>query len=355
MRNKTLIGAAALVATLGLSATAAAAQDVTYRYRSDFKTGGAMDKIMAFAGKMGGEDANARTQFVKGLRMRTDEGPGSSTIVDLEAKRMYLLQHDDKTYLSIPLDSLAAGMQAMAEAMQGAEPETDGQTAAEEPTLEFNVSLDRTGERETIAGYPAEQVFLTLEAEPTEAALAEMEEDDSPTRLVLLMETWQSTDVPGYETLQRFQEEMGSQMLGGGGEGLGGAVMGLFTGTPGTKQALERAGEEMKKLEGMPLRSATYVITVPLEREFERSVVLDPPEEKGGVDVKKAASSMLGGLFGKKQQEEEEPEEDPAPVQKTVLTMTDTLTEVDTSSLPADLFQVPADYTEIEGDPGDEG
>ncbi|MFW6331547.1 MAG: hypothetical protein ACOC3J_07470, partial [Gemmatimonadota bacterium] len=70
-------------------------------------------------------------------------------------------------------------------------------------------------------------------------------------RLVVLMETWLSQDVPGHAAMRAFQEELGAEVLRGG--DMGGAIMGLFTGTPGTKEALERAAEEMEKLEGMPV------------------------------------------------------------------------------------------------------
>jgi hypothetical protein len=347
MRRNLLIGAL----TAGVLAAAAhvplAAQDVTYTLRSEFKTGGAMDMLASLAGKMAGQEANLQRQYVKGRRMRTDEGKSSSTILDLEERRMYFLQHDQKNYVSMPLDSMAEAMRAMAEAMEGTEVRPAEAPGSGAPAMNFKVSVDRTGERTSIAGYSAEQVFITLEAEGVAAAAADPE--GAPVRMVLLMETWLSHDVPGYQTLRALQEELGSEMSMGGGGEMGGAVLGMLTGTPGTQEGLERAAAEMKKLDGMTVRSATYVVTVPADQPFQRALVLNPPAREG-IDVKQAAAKALGGLFGRKQQQQPEAAPEATLAQSTVLTLTQELVEVDTATLPASLFAVPAGYVEVRGD-----
>jgi hypothetical protein len=329
-------------------------QNVTYRFRSEMKTGGAMDKIMAFAGKIGGEEGQIRTEYLKGRQLRTDEGTQSSTIVRMDEKRMYFLHHDQRSYVSLPLDSLGAGVAAMAQGMREAEMEPKADGGEQGPSVTFRVEVDRTGENRDMAGYPAEQVFITLEgervAEGAEGTSAPGEKPAS--RLVLLMELWMSDQVPGYRELRALQEEYGSQIAPGeSGEAMGEALLEMFTKTPGTREALERAGEEMMKLEGMAVRSHTYIVTVPPGDVFRRDRVLNPPDEGGSrtEDVKKMAGNMLGGLFGggkKEEPPEEEPEEE-TPVQKTVLTLTEELVEVRTDPLPDDLFQVPGNYTEI--------
>jgi len=354
MRNRTsLVGALALRVMTALAVTPLQGQDVTYRFRSEMKTGGAIDKIMAFAGKICGDEGQTRTEYLKGRQLRTDEGTQTSTIVRVDEKRMYFLHHDQKSYVSLSLDSLGAGVAAMAQGIQEAEmnPEADG--GEEGPSVTFRVEVDRTGEKKDMAGYPAEQVFITLEgervAEDTPAA-----GEEPASRLVLLMELWMSDEVPGYRELQALQEEYGSQIAPGeSGEAMGEALLEMFTKTPGTREALERAGNEMMKLGGMAVRSDTYIVTVPPGEPFRRDRVLDPPDEGGSrtEDVKKMAGNMLGGLFGggKKEETPEEEAAEEAPVQKTVLTLTEELVEVRTDPLPEDLFRVPGEYTETRG------
>ena len=326
------------------------AQDVLFRTKSEFKTSGALGGLMSMSSRAGGDQV--RSEYVSGRRMRTDEGRASSTIIDLEQNRMYMLQHEEKTYFSMSLDSMVAGMAALGEAMGAAEPQPG---ADDGPRLEFRVDVDRTGERSEVAGHRAERVLLTLEAERVETApAARSSEDGPPSRLVLLMDLWLSDDVPGYATLQAFQQELAAdlQTAAPGAAGAAGMMLDMMTQTPGTQQALERAAQEMQKLSGMPVRTSTYIVTVPVGQKFQRDPVLNPESPSAGSAAKAAAQGVIGGLFGRKKPAEEEAAE---PAQSTVLTLVDTLIESDTSPLSPELFHVPADYREVEAaaDPGE--
>lgn len=331
------------------------AQDVQFRRQSEFKTSGALGTLMSMASRAQGGDAQIRTEYVSGRRMRTDEGKASSTIIDLEQNRMYMLQHEEKTYFSMSLDSMVAGMAAMGDAMAGAEIQPQA-SVEEAPSLEFKVEVDRTGERSEISGYRAERVLVTLEAERMESAPdPSADEDGPPTRLVLLMDLWLSGEVPGYGTLQAFQQELATNMQAAapGAAGAADMMLDMITQTPGTQQALEKAAEEMRKLPGMPVRTSTFIVTVPVAERFQRDPVLNPESPSAGSAARSAARSAIGGLFGRKKQAADE--ETGEPTQSTVLTLIDTLMEVDTGPLSPDLFRVPADYTEIEAAADPEG
>lgn len=342
----------ALVGLALLVGQPAIAQEATFRTRSEFKAGGTLGTLMSMAGGLQGEESQTRTEYVTTTRMRTDEPDGSSTIIDLEAQRMYLLQHEQETYVSIPMDSVAEAVTALAGAVSEEERER-GEAGAQAPTLEFSVDVERTGERESISGFPAERLLLTMEAEGTEGASMDPEED-TPTRVVLLMDVWLSQDVPGYETLQGFQQ----RLVGGlqeTGRAAGGALLDALTQVPGTQEALAKAAEERGKLQGMPVRSSTYVVSVPLGQPFERDAVLNPEDRGAGSAVKGAARSALGGLFGRRKQTDVEDERPEEPTQSTILTLVETLLEADTGSLDPSLFQVPANYTEVQAELSDVG
>ena len=64
-----------------------------------------------------------------------------------------------------------------------------------------------------------------------------------------------------------------------------------------------------------------------------------------------AMGRRLGGLFGRRNKEEEKPEAPAGPTAQSITMRTiSTIGEIETGSLPDDLFQPPPDYTERQPD-----
>lgn len=87
---------------LFVAASAAAAQDVQYSTITKVDLGGGMNAIM----RMAGASEVRETAYIKGKKLRSD-GEKQSTIFDLDNSRYIILNHSEKTYMSVPLADMA--------------------------------------------------------------------------------------------------------------------------------------------------------------------------------------------------------------------------------------------------------
>lgn len=349
-----VVGASLAVLTL-TAARPVAAQDVMYRTRTSVSFGGAMDRIVGLAARLGGGSADMDTeevQYIKGPRMRTDSD-GTSSIADLERGRFITLDHSARTYVEFSVDSMAAMMQAMAGNVEQAREERAEAAAAEPdepPQVEFtfDVAVDRTGERESILGYDAERSFVTVTVDARDAGAAPGEPGG---RFVVLMDIWSSRSVPGHDVLEGLSREQGEWVARAGAAELGEAFAAAMASEPGQRAAFERAAEEMGKVEGMHVRTTTYMVVGTTDHPFDRQVAIAPPErrEGGGVSVGDAARSALGGLLGRGRPAAPPPEPEPEPTQLTLFKSVQELVEVSTSPLSDALFEVPEGYRRVGG------
>jgi voltage-gated potassium channel Kch len=330
--------------------------DVKYESKTELKFPGKLGTFMGAMEKLGGAQTKyTEIVYVKGDKMRTDEDD-ESTIIDLEGKRIISLDHKKKTYTILSLEEMRQRMKQMMEEM--AEAQEEGQEEAamepaeeEAPTTEvnFDLSVDRTGEKKKINGYRAERVILTVTAEATNVAPEESEEQGVEGTLVTVTELWLSKEVKGYDEAEAFQKRMAEVM----GEAMfGGSTIDSWQSAlqsdPRMKAALEKAGDEMTKLEGVPVLSTTYMVIVPAGLEFQQSLVFEKKKKKkrgfGGLAgfAKKAMKSKLGAEEGEGEEKEAEPLK-----QSTILTITTALQKISTKKLSDSLFEIPSEYREI--------
>jgi hypothetical protein len=126
----------------------------------------------------------------------------------------------------------------------------------------------------------------------------------------------------------------------------------VFAQDPRMGQALEASAKEMRKLDGVPLRTTTYVVGVPLGLKFDRELVLAGAKAQAEAPAKKAG----GGIFGKlkqaaeqaaqQQKGQEQGEQKTEPKQGTLMTVIDETREISTGPVSADKFTIPAGYKE---------
>jgi hypothetical protein len=311
--------------------------------------GGALNAIVNIAARMGGGSTETvEKQYIKGRRMRTDAGESSSTILDLEGGRLLSLNHGERTYTDISLDSMLIMAQAMAQRMgqggaapaAGAEPSE----AAGDVDYSFDVSVDRTGERQQIAGYSAEQVLVTIELEARGVPEGEREEQGG--RMVLLNDLWVSEDVPGYDAVRDMQTEQGQRMAASAGGGMSGIAAAMGGQDPRQRAAMERAAEEMTKVEGMPVRTTMHMVLVPLDQPFDREAVLSGESREEASGGGGGVGGLVGGLLGRRRQQP--PPQEQAPTQAKLMTFIDELVEVSTAPIPDAMFRVPEGYRRVD-------
>lgn len=324
--------ASAALLALVASHAPLAAQGVTYVTVSKPEMSGAMGMM---ARMMPGMGETKVTTSMQGTFYRTDEGEATSTIIDMAAGRYTFLDHKEKTFYSMTVEEMVAQAQAAMAQLSA--------TQGDVQLPDFKV--ERTGKTQNIEGFNAEQLLMWMESAPGAAAGAQPQEEGSGT-MAFLTETWFAKDFPGYAELKKAQEAMGSGAAAG--------MANAMAADPAMAEWGKRMAEELKGLDGIAVRTVTYMVMVPPGATLDRDAVLasgDKPAESGGgaaASAAGAARQALGGLMGRRrQQQQEQPAPDAAPTQSVFMRVVQTVKDVKTDAIPGDRFQVPSGYKEV--------
>ncbi len=343
----------AVLLLLSISAPSRA-QEITYTTVTRAEMGGALGQMMKMV-----PDADRemrQTIYLKGVLMRTDEG-ASSTITDMEAGAFTILDHETRTYFTTTLDEMRARMEAMQAQMGEAMGEPVEQTGPEgEAPFDLRLSTERTGRTQRFDGYSAEQFLVTMEVVPSAPEAA------AGGATVIFTEHWLSTDFPGYQAYQEAQKRMADAFMEGrGGPSLGAMASQFMAGHPGLAEAFEKNFEEMGKMEGVPVKTVTHVVTVPHGASFDPEAVLaaagQPLATSGesltgqaaAAAAREAMGRISGGLLGRRRQQAEPEAEAPA-AQSITMRTTALIEELRTGAIADDLFRPPPGYTERKPD-----
>ena len=352
-----LTGAGALL----LAAFAHTAQDPGVQYttvnRIEFE--GALGTAMRVAARFGGGVPETKeTVSIQGSMMRTDE-EGTSTIIDLEGQRVVMLYHESRSFTELTFEEmrrLAEDMAARFTEEMGAAREAEREAGEEREAMRediewtFDVRVEPTSERQRINGIDTEQVFLTVKVEGR--GVGEEHEGMESFGFVLLSEMWMSDGLPEYEQIRKFEEEW-VQVVGEvhRDEEMAEALAQAFATDPRMKEALERAQVESGNLDGHPVRTTTYFVTVPDGVDFDRQLALGvgqgQPEETGRLGrfaraaAQRAAEQRVGVQRDRGQADPAEPR------QVTIMKMIQEIQEIGSKVLPTSLFEVPEGYRPV--------
>jgi hypothetical protein len=171
-------------------------------------------------------------------------------------------------------------------------------------------------------------------------------EEQEAGSLIVFVDQWTSTEVPAHEVMERLATNAAAQQYLGEARSSTPNVGAAFGGDPAMGAAMEKAAEEMAKIEGTAVKSTMYLVGVPPGMEFDRELVLNPQKQSA---AKKIGGSALRGALGRLGggQKQEEPAEE-APKQATVFSVTTEIRDAKTASLPDSLFEPPAGYRQID-------
>lgn len=351
-RNALLLAATALPSALS-------AQGVIVQSVSDITLYGALGKFVDFAARRGGGNMHAikSTTSVSGHKLRA-ESADAATIIDADAGRLTTLDLKQKTYTSMTFAEMAAALERAAEAKrqdaqkEAANKSRDAKSPKGDVDFKTSVSVERPGQREKIAGYDAERVFVTITIEGE--ATPEGEKTEQVGSLVFLIDQWIAKDAPQAAALQEFQRAY-AQKAGQAFRPPMEALQAAFASDPRLKVGFEASAKELQKLSGIPLRSVTYAALVPAALAFDRKLVLDdgsaPKDQAAKADEK--PKSRFGSLVGAVKSAAQEAAKQPAdknesqPKQTTVLSVKDEVTSIDRGAVPPETFEVPAGYREV--------
>ncbi len=358
----------ALAAAIVLSPSLLSAQGLTVQSVVDMRFQGGLGTLMNMAARMSGTSMHdiATTTYLQGHRLRT-ETAASGMVIDLDAERIINIDHKQKTYSSTTFAEMMAAMeQARASAEQSRAKEQAKEKkrapAAEKQdsvNVKYHVAVDRTGQRERVAGYDAERVFLTitLEAEAT----PEGKKTEQVGSMVFFIDQWIAANTPQKGAYAEFYKSY-SQKLGREFRGQVQGMQAAFASDARLKDGFEAAGKEMQKLQGVALRSTTHVALVPANTAFDRKQALDGAASSAAAAKADDATKEdkpkkgFGGLMGAlkktaeemgKQQDNKDAKKDEPPKQTTLMVLVDEVKSISTGSVSAEMFAAPAEYKEV--------
>jgi hypothetical protein len=337
-------------AALSLSAVAigtVSAQDVQYRSVSKLDMGTGINLAL----KLAGASEVSSTTYIKGRKMRT-ESDKSATIFDLDKNRVIIINNGDKTYISAPISQMTAAFSeltanANVRADKGQMTATARDSAGNKADFTFHVSIDPTNEHQEVNGQDATRSFATIQTDVKVTPEGESAATDAGT-LVILVDNWSANGGAAYTAVHNFQQAMSKGLREQAFSNMKG-FNAAFAQNPQMGEAMQKAAAEQQKMDGIMMRSTTYLVAVPPSLKFDRDLVIKPQEGGGGSVAKRAMGGMLSGALRSrmKQQEEKKDTATADPKQATVMKMTTEIRDVQTTSLPSSLFEVPAGYREI--------
>lgn len=332
-------------------------QGLTVQSTVDTRLQGALGTIANIAGRLGGTNMHdiPQTTYVSGHKLRT-ESANTATIIDADAGRILTIDNKERTYTSMTFEELATAMRtaqqnARSGAMQssGASAPSDASGSKSEMNVKYKVETDRTGQVESIAGYDAERMLLTitLQAEAT----PESGKSEEVGSLVLLLDQWISKDAPQAAAMVEFQRAY-AKKAGKVFKDQVQGVQSIFAADPRLKGGLEAATIEMGKLQGTPLRTVMYFTLVPAGSAFDRAAALTDGKAATPDDKPKGGGG-LGGMFGRLKAAAQEAGKGDAnkpagpPKQATLATVTDEVRSITAGAVAAELFAPPVGYREV--------
>ncbi len=339
---------------IGLFASVSMAQDLRYNESTRMRLEG-----LGIVGRALGRVGSEEEVFLKGDKMLVRSEDGADTVTDLESDRFIYINNDDEEYAIVTFEEMAEEMGRMMEEgagrMQEAEREAEAQGT--EQDFDFDFSAEATGERDEINGYDAEQMLMTLRVAFTvEGEGEEGEVQTARGNFYALVDTWLTEEVPNYDQLSAFREEQARKMgeaMGAAG-GAGSMMEAMQTAMQQDERmgaAMAKVAEEMAKVEGAPVRTVTYYILAPEGEDLNVDLAL-------GREEKPARRRGLGGLVGGALRNrginvggaDEESEEGKMEIseQKTLLSITTEMTDIETDNLDPEIFLPREDYQQVE-------
>ncbi len=337
----------------------------------DTRIQGGIGSLVDIAARVSGRSLHdvATTTYLQGQQLRTDDAT-SGMIIDLKAERMIEIDHKQKTYSSVTFAEMSAAMErARASAAQSRAKEeakaakADPATANKkgEVNVKYRVTVDRPGSSGSgmIAGCKAERMFITifLEAE----AAAEGKKAEQVGTMVFLLDQWIAKDAPQGRALAEFYR-LYAQKLGREFRSQVQGLQALFATDARLKDGFEAASKEMQKVSGIPLRSTTHVVLVPVNMTFDRALTLNAAAELAAAAAKSAEAeknkkpkSGFGGFLSSvvsaaedasKAMDKGNQSNNTPPKQTTLLVTVDETQSISPGAVAEAMFAAPAGYRE---------
>jgi hypothetical protein len=345
--------------------------------RADFKytettrvTGGMMAGMLKFAGVFS-KNANApvvTTVYVKGNRLRRDSSDKSAEIIDLDGRRVITLDNAKHTYSVATFDQMR---QALQQAQQKMHENMKDQKA--QVTLNPKFDVTPTGSTREILGQPAREVKVKFEMEMQAQGKAEDgTQQNANGTMTMASDMWMAPSITGYQEIRDFYKRMVTEIDWV-------PASGIMV-DPRAAKGMQELQKNSSQMQGLPLVQyiSMYLGAMPQSQGATAQGAQPQAASNSGSqgtsasggpsspsDAAVKALSTLGGFggFGRRKKKQDQQQSDqgsstassnasaPPSSAGSFMDLTAEVTSFSSDSLDPNLFEIPAGYTEIKGDP----
>ena len=309
---------------------------------------GAMAKM--FGGKTAREGLTDNVS-VKGNRKSTMRSDGGQ-IIDLDQEKIYDVNLKGKSYKVTTFDEIrrkfaedqANAKKEMAK-MKDAPP---AQEAPQENQMEFDFSIQDSGQKKTINGYDCKEVVMTIGVHEKGKKL------EDAGGMVTTMNLWLTPKVAALKEIDDFDVRYFKQLALPFDPAMAQQMAAMMAANPFLMQSMGKVKEEASKLDGTAVLTTTSFQTVAnaelaaqqAKQEKEDQSTTDIPV---GTDKKSIAGGIFGGLVKKAIQKKAEDKESNSgsstPGRSTLMTSTTELLSVSSAVADSDVA-IPAGFKE---------
>ncbi len=331
------------VIALLLSTSVAGFADMQYTEQSKI-TGGVAVGAMKFAGVFSKDARQATsgttsTVSFKGNKMRRESSNGQTEIYDLDGKRVINMDMKKRTYSVVTFDEMRAQLEeAKRKAAEEQAKKKGGNTQVK---IAPKISITSGSGSKQILNYNAKEMKTRVDMEMQ--AQDEKGKNESGNM-------WVNSDayiapVKGYEEMKKFYMKMAKEL-----DWVPGT---MFGGNTQISQPMVEYRKSTANLNGMPLLSFVSVGMGPNPGTTGQGTAAASasPEKKEGNVISKGLGGMLGG-FGKKNKNDSAQQTASGQPSGALMDMMTEVTSVSNASIDASLFEVPADFKQVEAKKG---
>jgi hypothetical protein len=346
-------------------------------------TGGALMGMASFAAKFSKDSRAAMqpittTHYIKGNKLRTDGSDGSIQIIDLDGRRVISIDNANKTYSVATFDQIKAAMDkaradAEAKAKENPGNKKDAQEAQQLQVTPKITVLPGGGTR-VIQGQQTNETKIKMDMEmqaqnangqPTQAA-----QPGQPNSITftMTMDTFVAPSVSGYQEVGEFYRKMAKE--------INWMPPSNIHVDPRMSQGMSELAKNSDALKGLPMLSYVTMGIPPQPGSNPNSG--QTASNTSSNDNSKSADSGsstptspsdamvkgLGSLFNKRKKQQQDdsananakagtpaPPPNPNPDPNALMEMTTQVSSYSDAPLDGSLFDIPAGYAQVQGDP----
>jgi hypothetical protein len=345
-------------------------------------TGGALMGMASFAAKFSKDSRAAMqpittTHYIKGNKLRTDGSDGSIQIIDLDGRRVISVDNANKTYSVATFDQIKAAMEkaradAEAKAKENPGNKKDAQEAQQLQVTPKITVLPGSGTR-VIQGQQTNETRMKMDME-----MQAQDKNGQPTQtqpgqpnsitFTMTMDTFVAPSVSGYQEVGEFYRKMAKE--------INWMPPSNIHVDPRMSQGMSELAKNSDALKGLPMLS--YVtMGIPPQAGSNGNSGQTASNTSSSDNSKSADSGSstptspsdamvkgLGSLFNKRKKQQQDdsananskagtpaPPPNPNPDPNALMEMTTQVSSFSDAPLDASLFDIPAGYTQVQGDP----